>query len=179
MIDLLKTRRSIRKYKKDKIPRETIEALIKSALYSPSGNNIKPWEFIIVDNKELIARLSKAKTNSADFIKDSNILIIVLADERKTDVWIEDSSIAATILHFTSESLGLGSCWIQIRKRYANEQLLSEEYIKQLLDIPDYLRVEMMLAVGYPAESKADKIISESDYAKIKYNDYKTNYKFK
>ena len=179
MLDLLKKRRSIRKYKEENISKEKIEILLKSALYSPSGNNIKPWEFIIINDKELLCKLSKAKTNSANFIKNSSIAVIVLADERKTDMWIEDCSIAATVLHFTAESLGLGSCWVQVRKRFANEQETSEDYIRQLLDIPKYLRVEMLLAVGYPAESKKNKSIAESDYTKIKYNDYKINYKFK
>ena len=179
MIDLLKIRRSIRKYKEDKISLDTIETLLKSALYSPSGNNIKPWEFIIVEDKDLLYKLSKAKTNSANFIKSSTLAIIVLADERKTDVWIEDSSIAATVLHFTAESLGLGSCWVQIRKRNTTEQQSSEDYTRQLLDIPNYMRVEMILAVGYPAESKTNKKISELDLTKIKYNNYEINYKFK
>ncbi len=77
-----------------------------------------------------------------------------MGDENKSDVWIEDGSIAAIILQLTAESIGLKSCWIQIRNRIKNETVTSEEHVKSVLNIPDNLKVLSIIALGYPDEVK-------------------------
>lgn len=75
--------------------------------------------------------------------------IVVLADPEKSDVWIEDTSIASMYLQLAAEDMGLGSCWVQIRKRSHSTGIDSEEYIQRTLDIPDHLCVASIIAIGY------------------------------
>ena len=114
MLNLLYKRRSIRKYKTTKLDSGTVQLLIKAALLSPSSRGFQPWQFVVVDDIEVLSLLASSK-KGAGFLKDAALGIVILADPTKSDVWVEDASIAATILHLTAESLGLGSCWIQIR----------------------------------------------------------------
>ena len=89
-----------------------------------------------------------------------------MADPEKTDIWIEDASIAATMIMLSAQDSGLGSCWIQIRNRMHQDNIKSEKYVKQILKIPDNLTVLCIIAIGYPDEKKSDKCIDE-----MKWND--------
>jgi nitroreductase len=101
---------------------------------------------------------------------------VVLADPNKSDVWIEDTAIAALILHLTAESMKLGSCWIQIRNRYHDDKQTSEQYVRKLLDIPTFYRVESIIAVGYPAESKPPINDADLTFAKVHDEIFGTSY---
>jgi len=155
MIDLLRERRSIRKYEAKEIEGEKIEILKEALLRSPSSMNSKPWEFIFVDDKDLLARLSQAKEHGAGFLRNAALGIVVCGDEAISDVWQEDCSIAAIIVQLVAQSIGLGSCWIQIRERKHIQGMTSEEYIQRLLGLPENLKVECIISLGYPAEKKA------------------------
>jgi len=170
MLELLKTRRSIRKFKRDKVEKSLVDQLIQAALLSMSSRNRKPWEFVVVDDESLLHKLAASKPHGSSFLQDAPLGIVVTADPEKSDVWIEDASIAAAILHLTAASLKLGSCWIQIRKREHNQETSAEEYIRQLLNIPERYRVEAIVAVGYPDEVKAPRDISKLDYDKVHKN---------
>lgn len=167
MLELLKRRRSIRKYQKKQLAPQEIEQLIKAALMSPSSRNLKPWEFIIVSDPDMLQKLSQSKTHGSQFLQDAAAGIVILADRNKSDVWIEDAAIAALILHLTAESLQLGSCWIQIRQRCHNDVQTSEQYVRELLDIPDSYHVESIIALGYPAEKKPPIAETDLDFSKI------------
>ena len=122
MINLLRKRRSIRVYEDRKIELEKIEILKEAILRSPSSRNINPWEFIFVDDKELLIKLSKAKEHGSEFLESAALGIVVCGNEKKSDVWIEDCSIASILVQMVAQSLGLGSCWIQIRNRMHNKE---------------------------------------------------------
>lgn len=177
MLNILSRRRSIRKYREDKIEKEMINQLIKGALLAPSSRNLKPWEFIVIDDRDLLKKLSKSKEHGSAFLKGAALGIVVLADPEKCDVWIEDASIASIILHLMAESMGLGSCWIQIRERWYDAHRTAEEYIRDLLRIPDKYKVESIMAIGYPAEQKSPHNDSELQFSKVHLNSYGSYYK--
>jgi len=154
MLDLLRKRRSIRKYQPREIEPEKIELLKEALLRAPSSKSSDPWEFIFVDDKELLSQLSQAKTHGSGFLKNAALGIVVCGDESKSDVWVEDCAIACILVQMTSLSLGLGSCWIQIRLREHQPNQTSEAYIQQVLDIPEHIRVQAIISLGYPAEEK-------------------------
>jgi nitroreductase len=154
MYDLLKTRRSIRKYSSKMVEKDKVDTLIKSILLAPSGHNAKPVEVIYVEDKEILKKLSFSKVKGSKFLEFTPQCFVILGNEDKTDIWIEDSSIAMTIAHLSAKSLGLGSCLIQIRNRKTPEGILSEDYIRDIFDIPKNIRVEALLAFGYPDEEK-------------------------
>lgn len=171
-LSLVQKRRSIRQYLEKPVEKEKIELLIEAALRSPSSRGFNPWEFIVVTDRDLLEKLSKAKTHGASFLKNAPLGIVVCADPEKCDVWIEDASIASIFFHLAAESLGLGSCWIQIRMRMHDQTKTSQEYVQKLLNIPENLNVESMIAIGYPAESKPPHRKENLQYEKVHYNAY-------
>jgi len=125
MLDILRKRRSIRRYRSKDIEPETIELLKEAALRAPSSRDIKPWRFVFVTDKALLEKLSRAKESGSSFLKGAALGVVVCADEDESDVWIEDCSIASIILQLAGISLGLGSCWIQIRNRMYSDNISS------------------------------------------------------
>jgi nitroreductase len=138
------------------------------------GNN--PWEFIMVTDKSLLEKLSRAKQHGSAFLRNAPLGIVVCADPDKSSVWIEDASIASIFLHLAAESIGLGSCWIQIRERMHSETKAAETYISELLNIPGTLKVEAIVAVGYPDEKKPPHEKHELEYEKVYLDSYGKRY---
>ncbi len=146
--DLVATRRSVRKYSEDKLTSEQVEQIMKSALMSPSSKHCNSWEFVLVEDKEVLNQLSHAKPTGGTFIADCALAVVVLGDVTKSIAVIEDTSIAATFIQLQAEDLGLGSCWVQIRGRETESGQDSEEYVRQLLDIPYQYSVGCIVAIG-------------------------------
>lgn len=172
MIELLRKRRSIRNYTGEQIDPASIDLLLEAALRAPSSRNIRPWEFIVVDDPGLLARLSSAKEHGSAFLKQARLGIVVCADESRSDVWVEDCAIAAILVQMTAESLGLGSCWIQIRKRRHDDAGSAEEYIRELLAVPAHIRVESIISIGHPAGKREPLPAGELDFGRIRHNSY-------
>jgi Nitroreductase len=170
MIDLLRTRRSVRKYKKTPIDPKQIDLLKEALLRSPSSRGIDPWEFVFVEDPALLEKLSRAKQHGSEFLKDAKLGIVVCADESKSDVWVEDCAIASILAQMTAHSLGLGSCWIQIRLRNHNETTTSESYIQRLLGIPEKIKVAAIISIGHPDEIKRPISSNKLDYRRIRFN---------
>ncbi len=175
MISLLRKRRSIRQYTRQPVVGEELDILIEALLRSPTSRNNKPWEFIVVDDPEVLSRLASAKPQGGSFLKDAPLGIVIAADSAKSDVWVEDTAIAATLVQVTAQSLGLGSCWIQIRNRPHDANTSAEEWIQKLLGLPEHLRVASIVSIGYPAESPAPIAWRDLDYHKVKRNHYSKN----
>ena len=153
--ELIEKRRSIRKFTAEPIDREKIDRLREAALRAPSSRGLNPWEFIFITERQLLEKLAHAKPHGASFMSNAALGIVVCADPDRSDVWVEDASIATIFLHLAAEALGLGSCWIQIRKRMHSETITAEAFIAQTLDLPSHLSVEAMVAIGHPAEKKS------------------------
>lgn len=168
MIELLRQRRSIRKYTSRKIEQEKVEILKEAALRSPSSRNINPWEFIFVDEQGLIAELKNCKTHGATPLESAPLAVVICADETLNDVWIEDCSIASILLQLTAQSLGLGSCWVQVRNRMHSDSVSAEKYIQKLLNIPEHCRVLSIVSIGYPETNRAGKPFEQLQFEKIR-----------
>jgi nitroreductase len=176
MINILRTRRSIRKYALNPIDNKMLATLIEAMLRSPTSRNTKSWEFIIIDDRELLTKLSKAREHGSLHLQGASLGVVVCADSTKTDVWIEDCSIAAILIQMTAHDLGLGSCWIQIRNRNHTDRLSAEQYVQSILGLPQHINVECMLSIGYPDETKKPVADSELDHKKVRHNNYSTIY---
>ncbi|MDD4362819.1 MAG: nitroreductase family protein [Atribacterota bacterium] len=172
MFSLIKKRRSIRVFQKRKVEKEKINQIMQAALMSPSSKNNNPWKFMIIDDQIALQKISQAKKAGSQFLANSPLAIVVLADPERSDVWIEDCSIASTFIILAAQNLELGSCWVQIRKREHADGSNAEEYIKELLDIPNHLQVPCVIAIGYPAEEKADKQVAQEKIKDVYYNKY-------
>ena len=150
MVELLQERRSIRRYTGEAVPEESLKQILQAGLLSPSGHNAKPWEFVVVKDRETLDKLSQCREGSAEMLKGAYCAVVVLGDEEKTDVWTEDCSAAMMNMHLTASSLGVGSCWIQGRLRTVNGKS-TEAVVKEILGIPDHYRLEAILSLGMPA----------------------------
>ncbi len=170
MIELLRMRRSIRVYEDRKIEPEKIEILKEASLRSPSSRSINPWEFIFVDDRELLKKLSRAKEHGSEFLEDAALGVVICGDEKRSDVWIEDCSIASILVQMVAQSIGLGSCWIQIRNRRHNRDTTSEEYVQKIFNLPKNLKIESIISIGYPAEKKPAILKEELLFNKIRVN---------
>lgn len=168
-MSLIRQRRSVRRFKPQAVEQEKIDVLIEAALRAPSSRSIRPWRFIVVDDPALLKKLSTSKPHGATFLKHAPLGIVVCADAFASDVWVEDCSIASVFIHLAASALGLGSCWIQIRKREHTQSLSADAYIKDLLDIPDNLMIESILAIGYPDEIKTGHSADTLNYDKVSY----------
>ncbi len=137
--DLIISRRSTRKYSDQQISAEDVQLILQAALLAPTSKNSRAWHFIVVEDKEMLERLSKCKDFGATPIANASLAIVVMADPGETEAWVEDAAIASTYIQLQAEDLGLGSCWIQIRNRYTKEGAPAEDYVRELLEVtPDY-----------------------------------------
>ncbi len=97
-MSLIQKRRSIRKFLVKPVEKEKIEEIIEAALRSPSSRGLNPWEFVIVTEPDLLVKLSNAKIHGSQFLKNAPLGIVVCANPKKCDVWVEDCSIASTFI---------------------------------------------------------------------------------
>ncbi|WP_321492406.1 nitroreductase family protein [uncultured Desulfobacter sp.] len=171
-IELLRKRRSIRQFKDKPVSAEHCDLLIEAALRSPSSRGFNPWQFVVVKDKALLAQLSRAKTHGAAFLKNAPLALVVCADTSKTDVWIEDASIAAVIIHLAAADLGLGSCWAQMRLRSRDDGTKASDYISSLLDLPGHVQVEAVIGIGHPAEELDGHDSSTLLYDQVSYEKF-------
>jgi nitroreductase len=176
ILELLKKRRSIRKFQEKAVESSKIETILEAGLISPSGKSKKPWEFIVVDNSEKLESLSNAKSKGGQFIKDAPMAIVVIGNEEESDTWIEDCSIVMTFMQLAGEEQGLGSCWVQINKRISEDGTDAEIVTKNILDIDGDKRVLAILAIGYPAQERPAYTEDDMEFAKVYYNSYGTTY---
>jgi len=154
ILELLRKRRSIRQFTPQPVEQEKIDSLVETMLRSPSSRSFNPWEFVVVRDAATIEALSKAKPHGSRFLQNAPLAVVVCADPKKCDVWIEDASIASLLLHLAATDLGLGSCWVQIRMREHDATKMATTYVAELLALPPGIEVEAVVAIGYPAEEK-------------------------
>lgn len=154
-IEILRQRRSIRVFQDKPLTEKHIETLKEALLRAPTSRGRNPWQFVVVADKELLRKLSTAKTHGSGFLAEASIAFVVCGDETISDVWIEDCAIAAITLQYAASSLGLGSCWAQIRLREHDDRDSAENYAQELLNIPSHLRIASIIGVGHPAEEKS------------------------
>jgi nitroreductase len=172
MIELLRARRSIREYTGRPLEPEQLELLKEAVLRSPSSRNLDPWEFIFVDDRQLLNKLAVCKPHGADFLAQAALGIVVCGDSRESDTWIEDCAIASILVQMVAQSLGFGSCWIQVRNRKFDNETTSEQYIQRLLQIPEHIKVESVIALGDPSEKRKPLSRAELKDTKVHTNTF-------
>ncbi|WP_291861852.1 nitroreductase family protein [Marinilabilia sp.] len=154
MLDLIKKRRSCRKFTEEKVSPDEIDQILKSALWSPTSKNNRPWEFVVVEKAETLKALSQCKPHGSSFLSGAPLGIVVLGAPDKSDVWVEDCSIASIMMQMTAESLGLGSTWIQIRLRLGEEGNMAADNVKKIINAPDKLEVLGIMVFGHKEKER-------------------------
>ena len=149
VLDMIKKRRSIRKYTDQPVTDEQIRLLLEAAMAAPSGSNIQSWEFLVVRDPNLKRQLAQTHTWS-HMAADAAAVFVVCGNERASHHWIADAGAATQNLLLAVTALDLGAVWVGI---YPGAD--REAYVRQALAIPDEIRVLCLIPVGHPAESKS------------------------
>jgi len=173
-VSLIRNRRSIRKYERKPVEADKIAVLAEAALRTPSSHGHNPWEFVFVTDRAALERLARAKPTGSAFIADAPLGIVVCADGAQSDVWVEDCAIATTFIQLAAESIGLASCWIQIRRRMHDDGTTAAEAVARIVGIPGDREVLSLIAVGYPARRKAAHGAESLRFDKVHMNLYGT-----
>ena len=170
--ELIKKRRSTRKFTEEELTQDEVVLLLKAALMSPSSKRSNCWQFVVVDDREMLARLSRCKARGAGLLEGAPLAVVVLADPLASDVWIEDASIASLMIQLEAEDLGLGSCWVQVRERSTAEGVPADEVVRELLDIPLQMQVLSIIAVGHKAVERKPFDEDNLQWEKVHINKY-------
>lgn len=163
VIENILNRRSVRIYKEDQIKQEDLELILKAGLYSPSGCNMQPWHFTVVQSQEVINELSIE--SKKEFLNSENEMfqkmannenyklfynaptIIVVSGEKSAVTAPVDCSAATENMILAAESLGIGSCWIGL-VTFLFKSERAQEFIKKL-EIPEGYEPYYAITLGY------------------------------
>lgn len=172
LIKIMEHRRSVRKYTAEPVSDSDMELIFKAAMTSASSRGKRSWSFVSVRGRETLEKLSVSRAGGAsDMLKQAQRAVVVVGDTELSDMWVEDCSIALTNMQLMADSLGLGSCWIQIRGRDHSDTVTSDKYVRDLLGIPDRYKVEAILSIGipetHPGERDADELYKKLSSEKI------------
>ncbi|TFF85777.1 MAG: nitroreductase family protein [Promethearchaeota archaeon] len=167
ILDVIKSRHSVRKFTDDPVSEEDLNAVLEAARLAPSGTNKQPWHFIIIKNKETQKKLADLLPWGR-YIKNAPIAIAILV--KLKSMWsILDGAIAVTHITLEAAARGLGTCWCACYPNIEKRADL-EQNINTILGIPEKLRSKMKLItitpLGYPAENGI-KETSRKDLSEI------------
>lgn len=144
--DVLKKRRSIRKYKDAPVSREAVLEVLEAARIAPSAGHRQPWHFVVVEDGETIKKLAGGRKWAAD----APVMVVSLADEVASPSWcLNDVGIAFEHLVLAATNLGLGTCWMGLSRRDAE--------VRELLGVPERVKVIALTPLGYPDETPGPK----------------------
>jgi nitroreductase len=151
LMEAIKTRRSIRKYRETRIPENLLKEVLNAARLAPSADNAQPWKIIVVRDEQMKHKVTQA-CNGQKFLIQAPVVLVVcgIPEEAFQTVGgymsshVIDASIALDHITLAAHSLGLGTCWVAWFK---------EEKVKDILGIPEDVRVVALTPLGYPDES--------------------------
>lgn len=147
-IEALKTRRSVRQFQPDPIPKEVIEDIVDCGRMAASAINIQPWEFVVITDPDMRRRIAET-TDHGPFIADAPVCIVVLC--KSVTYYLEDGSAATQNIMVAARAHGLGSCWVAgDKKRYADA-------IREMVGAPPDYKLVSLIAVGKPTRIDAPK----------------------
>ncbi|BDV00684.1 nitroreductase [Thermodesulfomicrobium sp. WS] len=169
MLDILRQRRSIRAYTEAPVDDATLDALKEAVLRAPSSRGLNPWAFVFVTDRTLLKKLATCKPHGAEFLAQAPLGVVIWADPERADTWIEDCSIAAIILQLAAESLGLGSCWVQVRLRQHAAGGSAEDFVRDVVGLPGNVRVLCIIAIGHPERRKRGHARESLPWDKIRH----------
>lgn len=145
-LEVIMTRRSIRKYKKTPVPDEMVEKILDAGRWAPSSKNAQPWRFIVLKDAEVRRKLSELLPNGK-FLADTPSGIAVIVAPSVSSRPVEDGAAATENMLLAAHALGLGACWI------GSYGIANEGKAKDVLGVPQEQRLLSVIALGYADES--------------------------
>jgi nitroreductase len=151
VLKAIRDRRSIRKYKDTEVADEKIDTILQAGRWAPSASNKQPWHFIVVKNDEMRKKMADAHPYGR-FMAESPVVIVALGDPSKHPRYhLADPHNAVLNMLLAAYSEGLNSCWMGVRDTDI------EPKMRELLDIPDDLRVICCVSIGYGNQERTSR----------------------
>ncbi len=163
-------RRSTRKYSDEPISDDALRYVVQAVLLAPTSRNRRPCELVVVRDKAVLKQLSRAKKMGAGHIANGDAAIVVLADSGKADTWVEDSSVALSLMMLAATEQGIGNCWVQMHLRTSLTGKDAEKNVRDALGISDdAIRVVGVLALGMPDQELAARSVEDADWSRVRW----------
>jgi len=162
-------RRSIRKYEDRPVEKEKIDKLLRAAMQAPSAANQQPWEFIVVENKDTLKKLSTMSPYSK-LVEGSAVTFVLLANTenfRVETAWQQDLGAAAENLLLEATYLGLGAVWLGVATADT-----CVTYVKETFNLPENIKPFALISVGYPDNQK-NEFVDRYIESKVHYENWK------
>ena len=159
LLELIRNRRSIRKYTGEAIDDEKMHKILTAGLLAPTSRNRKLCEFHVVQDKRLLFQMACAKSAGGMMLKDCDKAIVVCAD---SDTWLEDCSIAMSFMMLEAQEEGVACCWVQL---YLREE--ADETVARMLGLGKKMHLCGALALGVGNEEKNPHSFEEADFSKV------------
>ena len=150
-MEAIKNRRSVRRYAEGKIAPEVLHEVIEAGLLAPSGHSKYPYDLYVVQDPELLVKLSQSRA-AAKMLEHAAAAVVVCGRPENSDVWVEDCALVMGYMHLAAYSLGLGSCWVQLRLRTRVDGSDTVQYVRDVLSLPDDVSPEAVLSLGLPGQ---------------------------
>lgn len=155
-LEVIEKRHSVRKYSDRPVDREILDAIVRVAQTAPSSRNSKSSAFMIVEDRDTLDALSQMRDYGSSLISGAQAAIVVMGDETKTDLWVDNCAISATFVQLAVTAMDLCSCWVHCngrpRVKAEPDGAKAEDYVRDLLGIKEGFRPYCVVAIGYPAE---------------------------
>ena len=173
---LILARHSTRLFSDQQLPVDDVQKILQAALLAPTSKNCKSYEFVAVEDKDMLKQLSVCKNSGSSFLEGCSLAVVVLGNKTTTDIWVEDATIAATYMQLQAEDLNIGSCWCHIRNRMLGE-MSSEQYVRDLLGIPVHFGVLCIIGFGHKNQEQQPHKLSELSWEKVHIGGFKADNK--
>lgn len=151
--EVIARRHSVRKFTDEPVDRAILDTIINMAQTAPSSKNSHSTVFMVVDEPDTLMAMSQMREHGSRFLAGAPAAIVVLGDESKTDLWVDNCSISATFLQLAATDMELGSCWVHVNQRLRSNSDPSlgyaEDYLRSLLGIRECLRIHCVVALGH------------------------------
>ena len=155
-LEVIEKRHSVRKYSDRPVEKEVLDAIVKVAQTAPSSRNSRSSAFMIVEDHDTLEALSQMRDYGSGLLAGAQAAIVVMGDETKTDLWVDNCAISATFIQLAVTAMDLVSCWVHCngrpRLKDEPEGPKAEDYVSELLGIKEGLRPYCVIAIGYPVE---------------------------
>jgi len=168
-MDVINRRRSVREFNDLPVASESIQELLKAAMQAPSGGNQQPWEFIVVEDEEVLKKMAENSPYASCVAKAPVAIVFVANNDRMQipDDMQQDLSAACENLLLEAVNQDLGAAWISV---YPFEERY--RHLQKVLDCPRNIIPFNIVAVGHPLDEDANSFVDRFDEKRIHFNRY-------
>lgn len=157
--EIIRTRRSVRKFTDKPVSEEVVARLLEATLAAPSSRNTRSTRLMVVSDRDTLARMAQMRDYGSAFMANAPLVIVVLGDAT-VDLWRENCAISATFLQLACMDEGLSSCWVQIngrpRLKDAPDAEKATDYLRTFLPIPEDCEALCAIVLGHSDFTPAD-----------------------